>query len=253
MGVTQLTPNTFNAGLTWENPPVTPPTNEQLPLHVFSTGGLCTPLPSGDVIYEFNKTPVVPGNRFIIKFYASDKVLGYVYEGGFTTDGTNPHKTYQKVYKNGILVQSQTITIGNPVHDIAPDEFIDFYTDGDSGQLFWYGPGANSINFTFNFEAFTKGLNFTDLSTAIEPLVPTETLAFSVLDAKVQLAQIVNFGDRIPADYNQEPAVSLCALPQTRSLSPPNTNACYTFESKQMGRYPDTLFPIGINATLTKM
>jgi hypothetical protein len=257
----------FTTTLDWKNPPVVT-VNEQLPLHVFAADGLCSPLPTGNVVSNWKSTPVVPGNRWVLKAYMSDKVTGYIYVGGFTTDGTNPHTTYQKIYRNGILIKSHTQSIpsliGAPVpgsnppvtrttNDIIADEFVDFYSDGDSGQMFWYAPGANGINFSFNFQGFPRGLNFTDISATIEPLSDAETLNFSVLSAFVTIGQISNANPVIDSKYIQEPQIPTCALSQTLKLSPPNTNACWTFKEMNHGKYPDKPQLVSLTATLTKM
>lgn len=220
----------FSASLLWTNPPTT---NEQQPFHVFSADGACSKLPTVNGITQWPATPVADG-PFRLVFYAYSPSDGSLLSIDFTCDTGKPHTTTQKVTQAGKVIQTQTIVFTDDLstnstslqHPIMPGEFVDFYSDGDSGQMFWYAPGAASQNTSYNLEGFVGDPKFTDVALTIEPLIADTPLTFSVLKVNVEsLGQISNNianGLPIKVQFIQEPTVPTCGVP----LTVPNTNVC---------------------------
>lgn len=229
--VTSLNPLVLTPWVAPPPPPPPPPptTATQLPIHVFAADGKCTPLKTLAALTRWNKPPVVTGDQWKLVYYAYSPSDGALLTLDFVTNNGQPHTTTQAIFQGGALVQQQTIILPNNLtRDIGGNEWVDFYSDGDSGQMFWYGPGAASINFTYNFEAFKTSSFFSEVSLTVEPLTPFANLTFTQLDTSlVELGQISNNtanGTPILVQFNQEPAPSSCSLGQR---APSNTNACW--------------------------
>lgn len=224
--VTNLNPLTLTPFV--PTPP--PTTNEQQPFHVFSADLKCTPLVTFNLLTRWNKTPVEANDtpwKIVLRAWSpSDNQL--VELGYCTNGGTNTPTAYQKCYVNGTLVQDQESTLAaSAPPKIDANGWIDFYSDGDGGQYFRYGPGAATIVDDDTFQPFPNDPKFTELCATIEPVVAGTSLNFTTLNTSiVSLGQISNNtenGTPIVISYNQEPTASPCGL-GLRTV--PNTNVC---------------------------
>lgn len=148
-----------------------------------------------------------------INYYMSDLADHLLVVLSFTSiNGT--HTASQVVYQNGAIIQNTTVagafvtsiypkeTIITPLQpsqqipngDITKGQDIDFYTDGDGGQLFWYSAGQTEIIFGNNFPNFLQGpgvpfVSFNDMALQIAPIKATGVITFTNLDLNIQMGQ----------------------------------------------------------------
>lgn len=175
---------------------------------------------------DFTATNANGQDMWQINYYLSDLADRLLAVISFTSiNGT--HTASQLVYQNNVLIDNETVPV--PITgDISKGQDIDFYTDGDGGQIFWYAAGQTSILFGHNFRNFLQGpgvpfVSFNDMAMQIAPIKMTGMITFTNLNLNIQMGQQFE-QPQPPANIPVFPIITpdLCSLQQPVS---PNINA----------------------------